>query len=189
MNNMKEHIIEVKGTDIGDQYLQSEKASLLACHSYQFLKDNKPFATLFTGTSHSNNRYVVIEMGETVLTIKDESAFFRYEYVLFEQQTKEEVGYFRFGSELFGIISGSLTTTENFQFKQVSEWQLFKPSTWEMRKYNLSNHGNSIEYMGVFNGAAFNGFINMNGSEKYLEAIVGIFVIDEKYRLDQERTD
>ena len=42
---MQEHIIEVKGTDMGDQYLQTEKASLLACHSYQFLIDNEPFAT------------------------------------------------------------------------------------------------------------------------------------------------
>lgn len=185
---MKEYIIEVKGTDIGDQYLQTEKVSLLVCHSYQFLKDNKPFATLVSGTSHSSKRYAVIEMGETTFTIKVEGSFFRPDYVLYKQPAQEEIGFFRFGTELFGIITGTLTTTQNFLFKQVSVWQLFKRSTWNMRKYILSNQDTSIEYTGAFQSDVFNGIIQMNGSEKYLEVIVGVFVIDEKYRLDQERS-
>ena len=189
MNNIQGHIIEVKGTKIGDQYLQMEKVWLLACNSYQFLKDNKPFATLVSGTLHSNKRYTVIEMGEATFTIKVEGSFFRPDYVLYKQPAQEEIGFFRFGTELFGIITGTLTTTQNFLFKQIRVWQLFKPATWKRRKYMLSNQGTAIEYTGAFQSDAFNGIIQMNGSEKYLEAIVGIFVIDEKYRLDQERTD
>ncbi len=186
---MQEHIIQVKGTEIGDQYLQIEKVWLLACHSYQFLKDNEPFATLLSGTLHANKRYAIIEMGETTFTIKVEGSFFRPDYVLYRQPAQEEIGFFRFGTELFGIITGTLTTTQNFLFKKVNVWKLFKRSTWNMCKYNLSNQGTAIEYAGALNGATFNGMIQMNGSEKYLEAIVGVFVIDEKCRLDQERTD
>ena len=170
-------------------YLQTEKASLLACHSYQFLINNEPFARLVTGTLHSTKRYAVIEMGETSFTIKVEGSFFRPDYVLYKQPIQEEIGFFRFGTELFGIITGTLTTTQNFLFKQIRVWELFKPATWKMRKYCLSNQGTAIEYTGAFHGDAFNGIIQMNGSEKYLEAILGVFVIDEKYRLDQETTD
>lgn len=160
---------------------------MLQCNSYEVERDGKLLATLLTGQYHSGDRYFVFKMNERQYVIKNDASFLKDEYRVINRGTNEQVGKFLFGAQWFGKTAGTLITDQTYTFKQQAASQLLKPSTWKACKFQLFSQDVNIEYNGQYQQSAFNGTIDINVSGKYLEAVLGLFIIDERHRINEER--
>lgn len=144
-------------------------------------------ATFLAGLYHSGDRYFAFKIGEMHYVVKKDVALFDNEYQIINRAKNEQVGKFQFGAEWLGNTTGTLTTDQTYTFKQRKTLQLFRSATWRTQKFTLFNQNICIEYIGEYKQSAFSGNINMSIDGKPLEAVLSLFIIDERYRINQER--
>jgi hypothetical protein len=184
---LKPLIITITGKHIGSQYLKEEKAALLKCNSYTLEENGRTLATLLAGLYHSGDRYFALDVeGTRYLVKKEKRAYYEDEYKIINQLTSEQIGKFEIGLKWLGSTAGKLTTDEAYAFKQKKAFLFFRPGTWKTYKFELSSQRVCIEYIGKYQRSAFSGFVNIGESGKYLEAALGLFIIDERYRIIEE---
>lgn len=152
------------------------------CRQYKVKKDNYVVGKLYGG-----DKFTFIEFPDHFLRIDKQKRFIRNTiYSMVDHNSNTFLGGYEFLSNGQECIMSFESNGTFFFHEDISTKKLFKSSTWDLFKNEMTNSSDIIVYEGRTFRGNNEGIITSTNEELVLPIIAGLFIIEEKYRISSE---
>ena len=175
-------MFEYKSELPGDQYIRELKRTIYNCYKYTVFNSGEIICTVLTSPKvtliYYENRSIRVERKTKLFT--------KTHYLFYDLLAGEHLGSFKYPDWQSGWktrCSVELNNGTVFSFVENKAHKSFlKPSTWGRYCFEMSNSKNQI----IYTGNRKSGSITFNNAPAILPIALGFFIIDDKFRTDEE---
>ena len=171
------------GKAIADIILELPDKIAIDCREYEIRDENNLLAKLYGG-----NKFTFIKLPDILIRIdKIRNLFQRDSYLIYDHSKDSVLGSLEF-SDSFKECTIAMQDGSRFDFHKDSlEKVFYKPSTWSKFRHVMTSPSSVIIFSGnVSKTRYFDGTIEASNQESLFAVVVGIFILEEKARIQNE---
>jgi len=168
------------GKKIADIVLELPDNIAVDCHEYNIIREDQFIAKVYGG-----RKFTFLMFENNLIRIDRIEGFFSpATYTLSNHHTNSYLGEFKFSRNqkegTLSLLDGNIF----FFHTDTSRKVFYKPSTWNQVRYEMTNSSDKIILSGKFIGSTISeGEIETTNTELILPMLVGIYLIEEKARI------
>jgi hypothetical protein len=175
-------MLQYKSEYFRDVFMKELDHRLYNCYRYEIVNGNESVSTIYASQDST-----LIYFGERLLMVqRNRRIFAKPNHLFYDYKTGAQLGMVEFPnwqSAFRARCTLRLNSGQVYSFlenRNHKRW--FKPSTWKLDCFEMSNSETMITYF----GSRINGSIECNKMESLIPISLGFFIIDHEFRSLEE---